>query len=110
MGLMIQLVSVAAPGFFFFLCLFRAKPAAYGGSQARGQIGAGAVRLPYSHSNARSKLHPRHSLCQRWIISPLIGATDRTQILMDTSQVLNLLSHNRNSQRCQFYLQPSAVD
>ena len=27
-------------GFLFCFCLFRAKPAAYGGSQARGQIRA----------------------------------------------------------------------
>ena len=28
---------------FFFLCLFRAVPTAYGGSQARGPIGAAAA-------------------------------------------------------------------
>ena len=39
---------------FFFVCLFfRATPAAYGSSQARGQIGAAFVSL--HHSNARSK-------------------------------------------------------
>ena len=31
--------------------------AAYGGSQARGQIGAVAADLHHSHSNARSKPH-----------------------------------------------------
>ena len=41
--------------FFFFFCLFRAALAAYGGSQARGLIGAGAAGLRQSHSNARSK-------------------------------------------------------
>ena len=46
--------------FFFFLsfCLFafsRATPVAYGGSQARGLIGAVATSLRQSHSNARSK-------------------------------------------------------
>ena len=42
--------------FFFFFCLFfRAAPAAYGGSQARGRIGAVAAGLYHSHSNARSK-------------------------------------------------------
>ena len=30
---------------------------AYGGSQARGPIGAVATNLHQSHSNARSKLH-----------------------------------------------------
>ena len=41
----------------FFFCLFRATPAAYGGSQARGLIQAVATGLHYSHSNARSKPH-----------------------------------------------------
>ena len=37
------------------------------------------------------------SLWQHWILNPLIKARDQTHILMDTSQVLNLLSHNGNS-------------
>ena len=37
--------------------LFRAAPAAYGSSQAKGQIGATATSLYHSHSNARSELH-----------------------------------------------------
>ena len=39
---------------FFFFCLFRATLVAYGGAQARGQIGATAVGLPHSHSNGGS--------------------------------------------------------
>ena len=42
--------------FFFSLCLFRATPAAYGGSQARGPIRAVATGPSHSHSNAGSKL------------------------------------------------------
>ena len=46
--------------FFFFLCvcvcLFRAAPTAYGGSQARGRIGAVAAGLHHSHSNTKSEL------------------------------------------------------
>ena len=42
-----------------FLFVFRATPAVYGGSQARGQIGAVAAGLYHSHSNTRSKLHQR---------------------------------------------------
>ena len=45
--------------YVFIFCLFavsRAVPAAYGGSQARGLIGASAAGLCHSHSNARSKL------------------------------------------------------
>ena len=44
--------------FFFFFCLFDiswAAPAAYGGSQARGLIGAVATDLHHSYSNARSE-------------------------------------------------------
>ena len=41
-----------------FVCLlFRAAPEAYGGSQARGLIGAMAAGLHHSHSNARSEPH-----------------------------------------------------
>ena len=45
---------------FFFFCLFafsRAALEAYGGSQARGLVGAVATGLRQSHSNAGSKLH-----------------------------------------------------
>ena len=46
---------------FLFVCLFvflpfsRATPAAYGGSQARGLIGAVAAGLPQNHSNVGSE-------------------------------------------------------
>ena len=46
----------------FFLSFFAiswAAPAAYGGSQARGQIRAVAIGLHQSHSNVRSELHLR---------------------------------------------------
>ena len=39
----------------FLFCLFRAEPTAYGGSQARGLIGAVAAGLCQSHSNAGSE-------------------------------------------------------
>ena len=38
-----------------------------------------------------------HSLQQHWMPSPVSETRDQTCILMDTSQVLNLLSHNGNS-------------
>ena len=44
--------------FLFFFCLFafsRASPSAYGGSQARGLIGAVATSLYHSHSNVGSE-------------------------------------------------------
>ena len=39
----------------FFKNLFRAAPAAYGGSQAKGLIGAAAAGLRHCHSNAGSE-------------------------------------------------------
>ena len=45
--------------FFYFFCLFAiswATPVAYGGSQARGLIGAIAAGLCQSHSNTGSEL------------------------------------------------------
>ena len=48
-------VVVCVLFFFFFLCLFRAAPMAYGGSRARGLIGATAASLCQSHSHSRSK-------------------------------------------------------
>ena len=42
---------------FIYFCPFRAAPVVYGGSQARGPIGAVATGLRQSHSNARSKPH-----------------------------------------------------
>ena len=44
----------------FCFCLFafsRATSAAYGGSQARGLLGAVATSLHHSHGHARSELH-----------------------------------------------------
>ena len=39
------------------LLFFRAAPEAYGGSQARGPVGATTAGLYHSHSSARSELH-----------------------------------------------------
>ena len=38
-----------------------------------------------------------HSLRQHWILNPQSEARDQTCILMDASQVHNLLSHSGNS-------------
>ena len=47
--------------FFFFLvfCLFKTAPVAYGGSHARGPIGAVAAGLHHSHSSTASEPHLR---------------------------------------------------
>ena len=39
-----------------------------------------------------------HSSWQHWILNPLSETRDQTHILMDTSRILNLLSHNGNSE------------
>ena len=41
----------------FCFCLFRATPAAYGNSQAKGQIGATAAGLHHSHGSSGSEAH-----------------------------------------------------
>ena len=69
--------------YFSFLFLFGATPMVYGSSQARGQIGVSAKAYTTAYSNTRSLTH--------W--------ARINHIFMDTSQVLNLLSHKRNSPR-----------
>ena len=82
--------------FFSFFYLFRATPAAYGSSQARGRIGAAAAGLHHSHSNNGSSclcdLCYSSQQCQ--ILNPLSEARDPTYILVDTSRACN---HNGNS-------------
>ena len=88
---------------FFF---FRAAPAAYGSSQARGQIRAAATGLCHSHSNVGLSCvcDLQWSLRQGRLLNPLSKTRDRTHILMDnTSQVLNLLSHSGNSTGLHFF-------
>ena len=46
---------------FIVLLFLWAAPAAYGGSQARGLIGAVAASLGQSHSNTGSAPHLRHT-------------------------------------------------
>ena len=41
--------------FYFLFFIFRATPVAYGGSQARGQIGAVAAGQYHSYSNVGSE-------------------------------------------------------
>ena len=57
--------------FFFYFCsfFFRAAPAAYGSSQAKGLIGTITAGLCHSHSNARSEpqLQPTPQPQQRQI-------------------------------------------
>ena len=70
--------------FFFFFLLLRAALSAYGGSQARGLIGAVAAGLRQSHSNAGSqpRLQP----------TPQLTATPDRQAT-EWGQELNLYPH-----------------
>ena len=54
---------------FVFFCLFGATPAAYEGSQARGQIGAAAASLHHSYSNVGFEPH-------LWPMSQLMAMLD----------------------------------
>ena len=79
----------------FFFLLFRATTAAFGSSQARGQIGAAAASPHHwgcadaSPCNWGSELHLwlHHSSQQCQILDPLKEARDQTHMLMDTSRV-----------------------
>ena len=63
MGLIPTLKSYWVSCFGFgFPFLFTAAPAAYGSSQARGQIGAEAASLHHGHSNEGSKPHLQPTL------------------------------------------------
>ena len=61
---------------FFFFCLFRAAPAAYGGSQAKGPFGA--VALAYATATATPDLSHvcdlHRSSRQPWILNSLSEA------------------------------------
>ena len=62
---------------FLVFCLFLAPPAACGGSQARGLIGAVAASLPQSHSTAGSELRLRPT--PQLTVTPDPQPTERVQ-------------------------------
>ena len=79
---------------YLFFCLFAvsgAAPEAYGGSQARGPIGAVGASLHQSHSNAGSEQCLTYTTAhgQHWInpLNPLSEDRDRTRNLMVPSQI-----------------------
>ena len=78
---------------FFFLP--RAAPAAYGGSQARGQIGAVAASLTMQDSSHVFELH--HSSQQHQIFSLLSGGQGLNPYPHGHQLDLFLLSHDGNS-------------
>ena len=74
---------------FCFVLLRRAAPAAYGGSQAMGGIGASAAGLHHSRSNMGPSFvcGLGHSSPHSWVLNPRSEARDQTRILMGPSQV-----------------------
>ena len=95
--------------FLFFFCLSAiswATPSAYGGSQARGCIGAVASGLHQSHSNLGSEPHlqptPQLVSWQCQILNPLSKVRDRTCNLMVPSWI-RFCCHHGNSQVCFLY-------
>jgi len=68
---------------------------------ARGQSGAAAASLHHSNATAMPDLSSICNLCcslqQQQTLNTLNKATGRTCILMDSTRVLDLLSHNRSS-------------
>ena len=70
-----------------FSPLYMAAPAAYGGSQARGQTGAAAAGLHHVDMATRDPSciwDLYHSLPQQWILNPLSEARDQTGIFTET--------------------------
>ena len=57
LGYVYQTQLIPSHHYFFFFCLFKAAPVAYGGSQARGRIRDAAASLQHSHSNVGSEPH-----------------------------------------------------
>jgi len=65
------------------------------GGESELQLPAYATDTATADLSYVCNLH--HSLWQHWILNPLPGATDQIHVLMDTSGVLNPLSHSGNS-------------
>ena len=84
--LLLSCISCVCILFYLFLCVcvflpfLGPLPAAYGGSQARGPVGAVATSLCHSQSNTGSEcicdLHHSSRQCQ--ILNPLSKGRDRT--------------------------------
>ena len=75
--------------FCFLLCFaFRAIPALYGSSQARGHTGAAAAGLCHSPAmQDPNHISNLHSLWQCHILNPLSKTRDWTRVLMDNRLV-----------------------
>ena len=82
------------PSLLLLFCfVFRVAPVAYESSQARGQIRA----IDAATATPNSSHVCYHGSQQSWILNLLSEARNQTHILMDTSQVCNVLSYKGNS-------------
>ena len=74
---------------YLFFVFFSTVTMAYGGSLARGQIGAVAPGLHHSHSSVGSEPHLQHTLqlTANQILNPRSEARDGTHIFMDASHI-----------------------
>ena len=114
--MLVRFISTEPPRELLILfLLFRATPAAYGTSLARSWIGAAAAGLCHSCNNIGSKLHLQPTPQLLAMPDPQLRewGQDQTCILLNTSWILNLLSHNKNSQHSLFqslsYIHGSSV-
>ena len=79
------------------------------------RLGVQSELLPPAYARATATPDPSHvcdlhcNFRQCWILNPLSKARDRTQILIDTSQVLNPLSRNGSSISLVFMRDPSST-
>ena len=96
--------NTAQPTSFFFFFSFKATPAAYGNYQVEFES---ELQL-LAHATAIAMLDLSHicnhsgSFWQRQIPNPLSEARDQIHILLDSSQILNPLRHNRHSKASQY--------
>ena len=90
--------------FLFFLSFCWAALAVYGGSQARGQIGAVTASLNHSHSNTRSPTHwsrPGIKPASSWILVRFVSAEPPQELQAWPFFCLNIC--------CQDLLQSSGI-
>ena len=95
-----SLILLFVVSFFFFFFLFLGPHLWYMevprlGVEPELQLPAYTTATVTRDLSCVCNLH--HSSLQCWILNPMSKARDQTHILMDTSWVSNMLSHNRNS-------------
>ena len=86
---------------FVVIVVFRVTPAAYGSSQAKEssqRCSCQSAPQPQQTWDPSHICSLHHSSRQCQILNPLSEARDQTHILMDTSRVRNVRSHNSNSE------------